>query len=68
MTIESDVLRADDRRFEAMRKQDWAALAAALADDLTYVHSTARQETKKEHIDNLRAATACTSCIRCCSA
>ena len=51
---EADVLSADDRRFEAMRKGDWAALNLALADDLTYVHSTARLETKAEHIANLR--------------
>ena len=48
--VEADVLRADDRRFEAMKKGDWAALA----DDLIYVHSTARQESKAEHIANLR--------------
>jgi ketosteroid isomerase-like protein len=53
--VEADVLRADDRRFEAMRTGDWAALDAALADDLVYVHSTARQESKTEHIANLRA-------------
>src|SRR2546425_10353447 len=52
---EADVLRADDRRFEAMRKGDWAALDAALADDLTYVHSSARLESKAEHLANLRA-------------
>jgi ketosteroid isomerase-like protein len=52
---ESEVLRADDRRFEAMRKEDWAALDAVLADDLTYVHSSARLETKQEHLANLRA-------------
>ena len=52
---EGDVLKADDRRFEAMRRGDWAALDAALADDLTYVHSTARLESKAEHIANLRA-------------
>ena len=51
---EAEVLQADDRRFEAMRKEDWVALDAVLADDLTYVHSTARQETKAEHIGNLR--------------
>jgi ketosteroid isomerase-like protein len=51
---EADVLRADDRRFEAMRRGDWAALEAALADDLTYVHSTARLESKAEHVANLR--------------
>src|SRR2546426_12567204 len=52
--LEADVLRADDRRFEAMKKGDWAALDAALAEDLIYVHSTARQESKAEHIANLR--------------
>jgi ketosteroid isomerase-like protein len=51
----AEVLRADDRRFEAMRKGDWAALDAALADDLTYVHSTARLESKAEHVANLKA-------------
>ena len=52
---QADVLQADDRRFEAMRKEDWGALEASLADDLTYVHSTARQETKAEHVANLKA-------------
>ena len=52
---EADVLRADDNRFEAMRKEDWNALDAALADDLMYVHSTARLESKAEHVANLRA-------------
>ena len=52
---ETDVLRADDQRFEAMRKGDWAALDAVLADDLTYVHSTARLESRAEHVANLRA-------------
>ena len=55
MATDAEVLQADDRRFEAMRKEDWAALDAALSDDLTYVHSTARLESKKEHIANLRA-------------
>jgi ketosteroid isomerase-like protein len=52
--VEAEILKADDRRFEAMRRGDWAALDAALADDLTYVHSTARLESKTEHIANLR--------------
>ncbi len=54
-TVEADILRADDQRFDAMRRGDWTALDAALADDLTYVHSTARLESKAEHIANLRA-------------
>ena len=52
---ETDVLSADERRFDAMRRGDWTALDAALADDLTYVHSTARLESKAEHVANLRA-------------
>ena len=52
---EADVLRADDHRFAAMVRGDWAALDAALADDLAYVHSTARLESKAEHLGNLRA-------------
>jgi ketosteroid isomerase-like protein len=52
---EAEILRADDRRFEAMRTGDWATLDASLADDLTYVHSSARLESKKEHLSNLRA-------------
>ena len=52
---EADVLRADDHRFTAMQKGDWAALDAVLADDLTYVHSTARLESKAEHVGNLKA-------------
>jgi len=54
-TVEADVLRADDQRFDAMQRGDWTALDAGLADDLTYVHSTARLESKAEHIANLRA-------------
>jgi ketosteroid isomerase-like protein len=52
---EADVLRADDQRFDAMRKENWAALDATLADDLIYVHSTARRESKAEHTGNLKA-------------
>ena len=53
------VMRLDilgmDNCFEAMRKDDWNALDDALADDLIYVHSTARKESKAEHVGNLRA-------------
>ena len=52
---EHEVIAADDRRFQAMLKQDWAGLDAALADDLVYVHSTARVESKSEHVGNLKA-------------
>jgi ketosteroid isomerase-like protein len=52
---QAEVLAADDRRFTAMQKGDWAGLEAVLADDLTYVHSTARLESKAEHVGNLKA-------------
>jgi len=52
---EHEVIAADDRRFQAMVKQDWAALDASLADDLVYVHSSARVESKGEHVGNLKA-------------
>ncbi len=55
LAAEADVLAAAGGRFRAMVRGDWAALDAALADDLTYVHSTARLESKAEHVANLRA-------------
>jgi ketosteroid isomerase-like protein len=55
MSTEHEVQAADDRRFQAMVKQDWGALDAALADDLVYVHSTARVESKAEHVGNLKS-------------
>jgi hypothetical protein len=55
VAADADVLAADDARFRAMVEGNWSALEAALADDLTYVHSTARLESRAEHIANLRA-------------
>jgi len=55
VAADADVLAADDARFRAMVASNWTALDAALADDLTYVHSTARLESKAEHVANLRA-------------
>lgn len=55
MTADAQLLQADDRRFEAMRSEDWATFDAVLADELTYCHSTARLETKAEHMANLKA-------------
>lgn len=52
---ETRLLHADDGRFDAMRSEDWPALDDLLADELTYCHSTARLESKAEHVANLRA-------------
>jgi ketosteroid isomerase-like protein len=59
MTIDTEtnagtaVLQAEDARFRAMLDRDLGALEDALADDLTYVHSTACFETKADHLANV---------------
>ena len=45
-----EIIALENRRIEAMIKQDTHALGEILADDLSYVHSTARVETKAEFI------------------
>jgi ketosteroid isomerase-like protein len=46
-----EVLAREDDRFAAMIAADTAALAGMLADDLLYVHSSARVETKQQYLD-----------------
>ena len=48
-----EIIALEDRRIEAMTKQDAQALDEILADDLSYTHSTARVETKAEFISSL---------------
>ena len=48
-----EIIALENRRTEAMTKQDAKALEEILADDLSYVHSSARVETKAEHISNV---------------
>ncbi|MGZ5365950.1 MAG: nuclear transport factor 2 family protein [Mycobacterium sp.] len=45
-----EVLSAEDARFAAMIRADTAALAGMLADDLLYVHSNSRTETKAQFL------------------
>ena len=45
-----EIIALENRRIEAMTKLDTQALDEILADDLSYVHSTARVETKAEFI------------------
>ena len=49
------VLQAEKDRFAAMTKVDEAALNKLLADDLTYVHTNALMQTKKEFIESLKS-------------
>ena len=48
-----EIIALENRRIEAMIKQDTHVLGEILADDLSYVHSTARVETKAEFIASL---------------
>lgn len=46
----TEVLAAEDARFAAMLRADTTALARMLADDLVYVHSSGRVETKAQFL------------------
>jgi uncharacterized protein DUF4440 len=52
---EQQVLQAEKDRFAAMVKVDEVALNKLLSDDLTYVHTSALLQTKKEFIDSLKS-------------
>ncbi|HTG90712.1 MAG TPA: nuclear transport factor 2 family protein [Vicinamibacterales bacterium] len=52
---EQQVMQAEKERFAAMVKGDRAVLEKLLADDLTYIHSTALLQTKDEFIKSLLA-------------
>lgn len=54
---EQQVLQAEKARFAAMVKSDRAALEKLLADDLTYIHSTALLETKEQFIKSVTSGT-----------
>jgi hypothetical protein len=49
------VLHADNLRLKAMMAGDGAALGAVLSDDLNFVHSDGRRESKTEYVRNLTA-------------
>lgn len=49
----SAVMAQDARRGDALRRGDAALLAAVLSDDLRYIHSNGRLETKTEYVDAL---------------
>lgn len=55
--VEQQVLQAERDRFAAMVKGDRAALEKLLADDLTYIHSTALVETKEQFIKSVTSGT-----------
>lgn len=48
-----EIIALENRRIEAMTKEDETTLNEILADDLIYTHSSGRVETKAEFIGNL---------------
>jgi ketosteroid isomerase-like protein len=50
---ERDIMQCDDRRFKAMVRGDVTALRMALADSLTYTHSSGVHDTKAQFLDSL---------------
>ena len=54
VAAEQELLETQRRRFDAVVGHDYAVLDQLFADDLTYVHTSARLETKPEFIAALR--------------
>lgn len=57
LTGESEVRLAERQRFEAMTKQDVAALDTLLDDDLTYVHTSGELQSREEFLEMIRKQT-----------
>lgn len=52
-TSKDDVLREEQRRFEAMIQRDTQKLRQMLAEELVYIHSNGLKEGKKDHIQTI---------------
>ena len=50
-----EISRLEDRRIEAMLKNDFSALDKLLANDLAYTHSSAKVDSKASFIEALRS-------------
>ncbi len=55
ITAEHEVRTAERQRFDAMMKQDVAALDTLLDEDLTYVHTDGAMQSKEEFIELIRS-------------
>ena len=51
---EAEVRKAEEARIAATLKGDVAALSALFADGMTYVHSSAKLETRQEFLDLIK--------------
>jgi ketosteroid isomerase-like protein len=54
-SVENEITQLEARRFHAMTQSDLAALDTLLADDLTYVHTSAKLDTKASFLESLRS-------------
>ncbi len=52
---EAEVKKAEEARIAATIKGDVAALSALFADGMTYVHSSAKLETRQEFLDLIKS-------------
>jgi hypothetical protein len=55
-TPESQILKRQSARFDAMVQADIGKLESLLADDLTYGHTKGSTETKSEFVETVRSA------------
>lgn len=55
---EASLLAAEDARFAAQIRRDFAAIEAGLGEELVYSHATGRRQTRAEYLDALRMGTA----------
>jgi uncharacterized protein (TIGR02246 family) len=52
-TIEAEVVRLDARRIEALLKNDVKTLEQLFSDDLVYIHSAGRVDSKQPYLASL---------------
>lgn len=51
----TELLKADNRRYETMIAGDTDALAELLADELLYTHSSGNTDTKEQYLETIRS-------------
>jgi ketosteroid isomerase-like protein len=53
--VEEDVLAAEAARTAALDHSDVTALERIMADDVTYIHASGKEDTKKSYLDAIRS-------------
>jgi ketosteroid isomerase-like protein len=55
MTIETEILGLEDKRYRAMVGRDFVALEAMLHDQLLYTHSSGVTDTKSSWLESMKS-------------